>query len=369
VSARGPALLLASVLAAGLAACGQKGDPKPPLRPAPGPLSDVSARRIDDRVELRFTIPNANEDRSTPSAIERVEIYALASAPGAPRPAVTEIQVEANLKGRVDVRQDAPAPPAPPRDAAVLPRVAADTRPAPGERATFLDTITAVRAAPAPPVLSYVIVGIIGGRRRASARLDVPIALNPPAPTEVTLTWNEQSLTLGWRPAAETQAFRVYEADASGRINDAQPPADAPIAAASFSSPVRFGVERCFAVRAVHVDGPVTIEGPASPPVCRTPEDTFPPPAPAGVNGIAGDGAVTLIWPAVEAPDLAGYLILRSETAGATLSPLSTLVTATTYVDRAVTPGTTYWYEVVAVDSSPRQNRSTVSNRVTVTAR
>jgi len=65
---------------------------------------------------------------------------------------------------------------------------------------------------------------------------------------------------------------------------------------------------------------------------------------------------------------VAGYLILRGEAAGATLTPLSTeLVPTTTYRDDSVKPGVRYIYAVVAVDKSG--NRSAESNRVEETAR
>ena len=55
-----PAALVLTALAA--TACGKRGDPQPPLRPIPGRVADLSAHRVDDRVELRFTVPAANLD-------------------------------------------------------------------------------------------------------------------------------------------------------------------------------------------------------------------------------------------------------------------------------------------------------------------
>jgi hypothetical protein len=344
-------------------ACGQKGDPRPPLRLAPGALADIAVRRIDDRVEVRFTVPAANEDGSTPSAIERILIYAKASAAAATLPDAAAVQVEANLIGQIDVRRDDDAPAA---DAAA--RSAAASRPGPGEAATFVDTGASARAASGAAVLSYVLTGVVGNRRRPSARFDVPMADAPAAPTNVTLTFDERVLTLSWQAAAD-QTFRVYDSDATGRVTATGAEKTAPIAATSLTSPVKFGVERCFVVRAVRVTGVVTVEGSASPPVCKTPEDTFPPPAPTRLSGVFADGVVTLVWTGVEAADLAGYLVLRGDAAGATLTPLSEPVTGATYTDRTVTPGATYWYEVVAVDSSPRRNRSAPSNQIAVTAR
>jgi hypothetical protein len=70
------------------AACGRRGDPLPPLRPEPAVVGDARARRIDDRVEVRFTVPAANADGTTPSVFERIEIYGLASVATAALPTV-----------------------------------------------------------------------------------------------------------------------------------------------------------------------------------------------------------------------------------------------------------------------------------------
>ena len=60
------------VLAAG---CGRKGDPLAPLPSAPAAVADASVRRIDDRVEVRVTIPAENAAGTTPSIL--VEVFVL----------------------------------------------------------------------------------------------------------------------------------------------------------------------------------------------------------------------------------------------------------------------------------------------------
>jgi predicted small lipoprotein YifL len=133
---------------------------------------------------------------------------------------------------------------------------------------------------------------------------------------------------------------------------------------------VVFGVERCFEVRPVdQVFGSVVI-GPPSPRTCVTPKDTYPPVAPTSLAAIAAPGVISLIWDANAEPDLAGYIVLRGEAPGATLQALNTEpVTANTYRDETVRPGTRYVYVVVAVDNAVPQNVSPQSNRVEETAR
>ena len=58
------------------------------MRPVPGRIVDAVARRSGDRVELRFTVPSANLDNSTPPAITRIDVYAAPGPPGAAGPPV-----------------------------------------------------------------------------------------------------------------------------------------------------------------------------------------------------------------------------------------------------------------------------------------
>jgi hypothetical protein len=348
-----------AVLAA--AACGRKGNPLPPLRPPPGALADVNARRIDDRVELRFTIPAANADGTTPSVIERIEIY-LSPVSAAPAPTVAQVMDARNLKGRIDVRPaDAPDP---------APNRPPDPRPVAGDAALYVDTVGPDAVGP-ETVRHYVVVAVAAGKRRgpSSGLIDVPWSAAPPAPGGLTLGHDEKLLTLTWQPGAPGQLFRVYDVDEAGHAADRQPPAGPPLAATTWTTSVEFEKRRCFTVRAVQVAGPAVIEGAAAAPACVTPVDTFPPAPPTGLLAFPGDGSVELTWNAVEAPDVAGYIILRGDGTGERLQVLTGVLKGLRYTDAQVTRGVTYWYAVVAVDTSARQNRSGESSRQQVTVR
>jgi hypothetical protein len=94
--------------------------------------------------------------------------------------------------------------------------------------------------------------------------------------------------------------------------------------------------------------------------------DATPPPAPAGLTVVAASPAgVELAWDAVVDPTLHAYEVGRSDSAG---GPYTTIGTASTptFTDLAVTEGATYFYVVLAVDTS--FNRSGPSNEVTATA-
>jgi hypothetical protein len=235
---------------------------------------------------------------------------------------------------------------------------------------------------------------------RWSAIRSVPAGSPIAAPVVAAPTYDAAAVTITWTPPpgaivappppaagelpsrpfgppAPVTGYNVYAAaadsapDALGLVTRLAPLNPAPIEAATFAvSGVTFGEERCFTVRTLTAIGGASLESPASAPVCVTPRDTFAPPAPSALEAVGGAGVISLIWEAVEAPDLAGYLIFRGENGGEPSTPLTPApVRDSSFEDRAVTPGVRYTYVVVAVDSATPVNRSAPSNRAEETAR
>jgi hypothetical protein len=363
-----PCLVLCFVLVLG-ASCGSKVDPLPPLRPAPAKTEGLSATRVQDEpITLRFTVPSANADGTGPPDIASIRVFAVTKPAGEPAPAASDLAGggDATRIATIDVRAtppgglartDTPEPPAP--------------GPVPGETITWEDTSEAVTAYPTPMVRYYAVAGV-SRRGRIGIVSDVvavPLTAVPDAPTALSASFTETAVRLDWLGVAPAARYRVYEVS-EGRASG--PPLNAePLAATTFEDPrVEFGVERCYLVRAVVVSAGASIESAAAGPECVTPRDVFPPPAPAGLTAVAGTGAVSLIWDAVTAPDLAGYVVLRGEAPGETLQPLfDTPIAETTYKDATTVAGTSYVYAVVAVDKASPPNRSAHSNRVEETGR
>jgi hypothetical protein len=277
--------------------------------------------------------------------------------------------------------------------------------------------------APAPaqlPRRHYFVVGVSPRGRRSdpSAPLSVPLETGSSAPGAPKVEYTATQMTLTWAPSPDARAS-VFLAPPPVKPPDNQSPANvtpaapplAPLPARSlgftteattyhvFEVPpavpaedpaaivvpkpltpqplavtehvitgVTFGVERCFTIRPVDQIGGMPVLGPASPPTCLTPQDTFPPAAPRSLAVIAGAGVINVIWDANTEADLAGYHVLRAPAPGDTLQAITTEpVAATTFRDESVQPGTRYVYAVVAVDRAG--NRSAESNRVEETAR
>jgi predicted small lipoprotein YifL len=129
-----------------LAGCGKKGPPLAPLRLVPAAAAELSARRSGDDVELRFLLPTANANGPGTIDLAKIEIYAFTIGPGAITPPNRDLLTTARVVGTIAVRpppvegegSDTPsAPGAPP-----------DTRPAPGDRVTFVDQLTAEKLKP-----------------------------------------------------------------------------------------------------------------------------------------------------------------------------------------------------------------------------
>lgn len=389
--------IAAALLVAGVtAACGQKGPPLPPLRPLPVSPTEMAARRVGDRVHLRFIVPAANQDPAAPISVSRVDIYARSLEAGSEPPVMTQLINKDFLVGSIQVRP-LPAPDAPPADAAAP----ADPRPAPGDVATWSETIPvgAVRPLtltreqqiaqssrrPLPlifpptsvavpftrivlPARYYVAVPVSGQGRNGAPSAMIPVRLggSPAVPSDAKPTLTETTLTLTWTSPVGAGAL-IYESTPEG-VEAPAPVQPTPISTGTWSTPVTFGVTKCFTIRQVHVDGPVSTESAPAGPVCVTPQDTFAPDAPTGLNGAADAGRVVLEWDPVKASDLAGYHVMRGEGAEGDLQPLTKeVVPSTGYVDTTTRAGVEYRYAVVAIDKAG--NRSAASTPVLVTGK
>lgn len=292
-----------------------------------------------------------------------------------PAPALPPVPVSLtskNLRATLEVVQaDADATTATPSPAATAsqPRVLAGAvqRVAPGERAIFVDRIDTNAGAVR---WSYVVVGVAGRNRRSapSGTVTVPLTGGPSAPDRLVAANTETALTLSWQPAATGQSFLVFDVSSDSTPPKALTPT--PLNAPQFTQPVEFGQERCFAVRALATTAGATIDSPLSAKECFTAVDRYPPAAPANLQAIQEGTVVTLSWTAVDAPDLAGYIVLRGGADGERLEPLMrTPFTGAIFRDTTVQAGATYVYTVYAVDNAAVPNVSQQSNRQTITVR
>jgi hypothetical protein len=291
-------LSLLAVVPAALTACGKKGPPLAPIRLVPAHVEDLVVRRYGSDVYLQFTIPNRNQDKSTPGDVAEMRAYGLTLKPETRRPEPPPLEIReftklANEIGRVEVqpppveeekREDAReqggggAPPLKKDDAKArrtaeaakkAAEAAADPRPAQGARVTIVETLTPETFTPverplkerrrartieqedddspiaAPlfvplaedlPTRTYVVIGY---NRKAqagqpSARVLVPLVPPPVAPAAPRLSYDESAISLAWQRPAALRR-RMQEPGEPGW--DEVRPADGPI-----EPPLRYGV-------------------------------------------------------------------------------------------------------------------------------
>lgn len=84
-------------------ACGRKGPPLAPIVLLPGPVTQLTAKRVEDDVVVRFTVPSANTDSSTPADLDRVEVYAHTG----PLPAPADYLKYGTLVQSIEVKRPA----------------------------------------------------------------------------------------------------------------------------------------------------------------------------------------------------------------------------------------------------------------------
>lgn len=384
--------------------CGAKGPPLAPLRPVPAAPTGLAASRIGDRVTLRVLVPTANADPASPLSISGIEIYARTLPMGSESPTAEQLIRKEYLVGTIPVRPPAPAddsstaaaPTPTPTPAAAA---AADTRPGPGETAIWSETIPAAPMKPleltraqkarvdgrrtiwlpirptgllAPwfrmplPTRYYAAVGVSERGRAGAASPFAAVSFGPApdAPSNLKVEHDESQMTVSWVTTVQGAPVTVIETTKAG-VEKPAPVQELPITTGSWSTPVVFGVERCFVVRGVLRRGSVSTESATVGPECDTPKDTYGPPAPTGLVGVSGPTSVTLVWEPVKATDLAGYIVLRSTAPSETLQELTPKpITQLQFEDTTAQPGQRYWYYVVAVDTAG--NRGPLSNRAPV---
>lgn len=409
----------------------------------------MAATRRGAEVEIRFTIPTTNRDGLRPADLARVDVYAFTAATDDP----IEFVKEGTLVGSVLVK---PPPPEPPEGqgrsepaspvpvdeaagfdqgaVAVVREVLAGDAVRPREsRAAKIAAEARNRRRPADRVIAlplwwptvrdlprryYAAVGVSPRGRigAVSERVAIPLFDPPAPPTDVTVTYTEQSVTVTWKPPAGPPrpilsdppapppgrlvpigelleslynppppplastsltpsllpvAYNVYETAPGQGDGPTKPLNEGLLGTPSYTDTrVVFGTERCFQVRSVMRFLGVAVESEPARAECVTLVDTFAPAAPAGLGAVASEGAISLIWEPNGEADLAGYLVLRGEAPGEKLQPLTPEpIRETSYRDASVKPGVSYVYAVVAVDSATPPNVSKPSNRVEERAR
>ncbi len=183
-----------------------------------------------------------------------------------------------------------------------------------------------------------------------------PDTESPAAPTGLTATAGDTLVNLDWTDNTEPDldGYYVYRSQAGG-------PYDLitanPLSLSEYQDTgLANGVTYHYTVSAVDVSGN---ESEPSADASATPVDQ-PPSAPTGLSATPGNGQVSLDWNDNAESDILGYNVYRSEISSRPYTLLNTAgpVVDSSFVDSAVTNGTTYYYVVTAVDASSESDPS-----------
>ncbi|MFL6603458.1 MAG: fibronectin type III domain-containing protein [Steroidobacteraceae bacterium] len=175
----------------------------------------------------------------------------------------------------------------------------------------------------------------------------------PAMPTGMVVTPGNNEVTVTWNTVAGVTSYNIYRSTSPGQQGTK---VGASSTLSYVDSTALNGVTYYYEVTADNVAG----EGPVSAQSTGvTPAMPITVPAPAtGVNAVAGNGQVTVTWTA--ATGSTSYNIYRSTSQGPQGTKIGASPTAS-YTDATVVNGTTYYYEVTAVNAAGESPASTQS--------
>ena len=191
------------------AGCGKKGPPLPPLRPVPGPVANLTARRVDGHIELRFTVPATNMDCTSPAAVARVEIYARSAPAESPRPVKEQIVLRENLVATIAVKPPEPDAPKDEKknekdESKPVESKPADTRPGAGDPASFVEPVPTAAPLPLPKLTGRAAQAAAAAARAGGAGVPAgaPAGARGPAPGTVIPSRSPEGRAAGAPPGA-----------------------------------------------------------------------------------------------------------------------------------------------------------------------
>jgi hypothetical protein len=330
-----------------LVACGKRGDPKPPVPVIPQATSDLVVTQRGSNVILSWSYPSLTTAGKSLTGVRRIVVYRhteeLPAGPG-----VLPLATPQFLKLRKQIESI---------DGASLQGATS------GARLTYVDAPPFHAANGGRMRVTYSVVTEGEAARSDLSNLASIVPLDVAvAPASLTATAKAEGVTLSW--TAPTTSVTPNAKPILGGYNVYRDAATTPVNAAPISAPTYVDVppygEHEYRVTAVAGSN---VESDPSPAARATFKDLLPPPAPAELTALVETKAVRLVWEPVDASDLAGYKLYRSEGSGAALKVVARIpltpqpITATNYRDVNVNVGISYFYEVTAVDKSGNESR------------
>ena len=340
------------LLAAALAGCGTPGAPQLPSLQLARPVEDLTTARKGNRVQLDWTLPRKNTDRTLVKNIPqtlvcRQEGTALMSG-------CTMVAAVQNQK--LEQKNKGEQPPA--------------------IRMKYVDTLPAQLGEKNPAGFVRYAVEILNARERSaglSNQVLIPVAPTIAPPEEVSVKVEADGVLVSWMAASVPQTpqgltyrYRVMRspagADAYIALADLEPETEGLYLDKTFGWETRYEY-RITSVTLVHSQGiDMAVEGEDSKAVGIFTRDIYPPAEPSGLQAVFSSVGqkpfVDLTWAPSMESDLAGYNVFRHVEGGEAVKLNKQLVQVPSFRDDTAVPGKIYLYSVSAVDDrgneSPR---------------
>ena len=346
-------LIGSCLLTLAFSACGTPGSPSLPSLNLPRPVEDLTASRRGNKVDLEWTMPRKNTDRTN---IKHNPVTNICRHEGTTLMAKCEVVAE--------VKPQTPKPPQKQKNA-----------PPPGEvRIHYVDNLPPELGEANPSgFVTYAVEEVNANGRSGGLSNQVPIPLVPviAAPDKLSAQVSADGVHVSWSgpaaappPAGVTYRYRIERrpvgAPAYIVLDDVMPTATGSYLDKTFAWEQKYEY-RITTLGEVNANGiNAAVEGQDSPPVEVFTKDIYPPSQPAGLQAVFSSVGqkpfIDLTWAPNLESDLAGYNIFRW-VKGSQPEKLNTqLVPVASYRDDKVEPGKTYFYAVSAVDLRGNQS-------------
>ena len=357
------------------AACGKRGDPKPPVPVIPQATTDLVVTQRADKVILAWSYPSLTTVGRSLTEVRRISVFRY----------VEELPVPAGgrdpksvLPGETDPTEPQPialfskVPTVPQAqfvklstrvdsiEKANLPAATA------GAKLVFTDSPPLRSTNGGPVRLTYAVVteGEMARSEPSNLATIVPLPVAvPPAslraeakPEGITLSWQEPSQSVGGAGDPVITGYHVFRIAPGESLNELSVPiTTAPIKGTTYTDTPGYG-EHEYRIAAVATTGPPLLQSDLSSPVRATFKDLVPPPAPKEVTTLVETNLVRLVWDPVSAPDLAGYYIYRWEQNVRLKLCCPTPNPLANFLDISMQIGVPLRYEITSVDTSGNES-------------
>jgi len=348
--------LIANVLTvAGFTGCGTPGAPQLPSLQLAHPVDDLTATRVGNRVELDWTLPRKNTDKTLVKHIPETRICRREGV---------------MLMSTCTVVAEVPTPRSQPQ-----PKQKGEQTPE-TVRMSYLDILPPQLGLEDPVgFVTYAVEEMNTKGRSAglSNQVAIPVAPTLTAPDQLSARVSREGVSISWvglvpvtMPEGLTYRYQIERRPLGGTAYTVV--ADLASSAQGSYLDKTFEWERKYEYRIttltqVHSHGAdAFVEGDSSKPVEVFTRDIYPPAQPVGLQAVFSSVGqkpfIDLTWAPNLENDLAGYNVFRRLEGGAQQKLNQQLIQLSSFRDQSVEPGKKYIYSVYAVDlrgnESPR---------------